>query len=370
MTDFFVENKYDTRLSGNPVYFTLVDLEIEACLLNGYKTSFSIEIDQKASSSVFVSLLTENKALGIASRLFGDKVDYNKFLRTAAEEFIKDEAKNNPDNIPYSKPVRKFLTDHKNPLKLASMCYFYSQGVKGRFEGLISSSSDLNILWDVDCQKQLFRFSANFEKIIERSFPGLPKQMNRLRKINKRMLKLTNNGITSLVTVNNSVIKYKHNSYTQISKNRYDVTAGKSVAFSYNIKRDEANLQKSNDSLLANIMHSLDSALIHEVTLNIFDKNGFTVSHLHDSLQVHPNYLQETYDELYSIYNSPLFRNLATRIFKTPWINSFPPDHFDDPEEDIKKILDLFNDFEKSKDISFFSNINKLKPNEMYPLED
>lgn len=308
--------------------------------------------------------------MGKASRLFGDKADFNIFIRNAARVYIDDAIKKTPKNIPYKNSVRNFLTNYKDPLKYAAMCYFYSQGVKGRFNGLISTASDLNLSWNAEGQKQLFHFSANFDKIIGESFPGLPDQLRLLRYINKCILDLSKNGMTCLATVNGSVIKYRHSSYTQISRNRFDVTTGKSIAFSYNIKKDRANLQKSNDSFLANIMHSLDSAFIHEVTLNLFDKHGFILSHLHDSLQMHPNHLEVTYKEIYDIYQGPLFRDLSSRVLKTPWIRSFTPDHFENPEENLQKILNLFVVFEASNDPGFFSKIKNLKPEEMYPLED
>jgi hypothetical protein len=116
LQNFFANNKVkDEKKIKNYLYFKLLELELEKTFLNKFKTSFMIEIDQKSSSSVFLSLLLKNKKLATESGLLKPNHNINLLLRKKTKEFIELKSY-------YNKEMVEFLTNNKKPHKYAFMC--------------------------------------------------------------------------------------------------------------------------------------------------------------------------------------------------------------------------------------------------------
>jgi hypothetical protein len=119
LTSFFNYNKGTVDLNYNYIYFSLLKTEIESCILNGYTTSFMVELDQKSSCAVILALLSKNQKLANYSNCIGNKNDIYAFV---TDEFIKwlKEYSKSFEGVDFSK-LYELIVKEKNFIKKTFM---------------------------------------------------------------------------------------------------------------------------------------------------------------------------------------------------------------------------------------------------------
>lgn len=101
--NFFIHNKIDLHKTKSYIYHTLLEKEINDSLSNGMKTNFMIEVDQRSSSSVFLSIIFKNRKLAEFSNLLNkEEHDIPTYLGTKTRAFCKK------NNIQNERIIREF----------------------------------------------------------------------------------------------------------------------------------------------------------------------------------------------------------------------------------------------------------------------
>jgi hypothetical protein len=53
---------------------------------------------------------------------------------------------------------------------------------------------------------------------------------------------------------------------------------------------------------------------------------GYIINHLHDSIQIHPNFLEYCYTAIFNLYSSKLFLNITNDLLFDYAIKNIPED--------------------------------------------
>ena len=77
-------------------------------------------------------------------------------------------------------------------------------------------------------------------------------------------------------------------------------------------------------SFLASYIHSMDGALMRLIIIDVYDSIEYVISHLHDSVQIHPNYYDDVIKSIINVYTTndleeSIFNNLFDRL-RNNWI--------------------------------------------------
>jgi len=127
LMSFFKSNKI-SYYKKNPLYFRLLEHDLKSVARGKTYVSALVEIDQKTSCAVFMSLLLKNKHLALFSNLLGgESVDLNEYLQKNTKDFFVKQGYNSPR-------VLEFFEKHREGQKKAFMSWCYSQQAMGRAE--------------------------------------------------------------------------------------------------------------------------------------------------------------------------------------------------------------------------------------------
>lgn len=122
---FFKQNPID-NFEKNPLYFQLLHDDLLEISKGKTTSSALIEIDQKTSCAVFMSLLLKNKHLAEFSNLLGGQsVDLNEYLQNNTESYFKEQKYE-------SERILNFFKNNRIAHKKSFMSWCYSQGAMGR----------------------------------------------------------------------------------------------------------------------------------------------------------------------------------------------------------------------------------------------
>ena len=174
-------------------YIKLLEKEIIDMFNNNFKTRFMIEIDQKSSSSVFLSLVLGNKKLSEKSNLISNENDPPKYLMNASKEFF--------DKIPsISDESKNILYNNRDLHKQLFMRYCYNQSFFGRVLTIIDN-------FNIDMESAQI-ISKHYNNFLNRKMDGVKDQINRVNKIVKYVIK-RNNVRVLIKTINGYLINWK-----------------------------------------------------------------------------------------------------------------------------------------------------------------
>jgi DNA-dependent RNA polymerase len=348
--NFFSDNKINLNLTSNIIYFKTLEIEIDKCINNNMKTDFMIEVDQKSSSSVFLSIILKNKKLAEYSNLISSKsYDIPTYLGDNTENFFKYL------NI-HNEKLLNYFKNNRNLHKKAFMTFCYNQLSWGRKKDWIEFLDDnLN---DKD-YNDLELFSLRYEDFLNDLFPDLIKQKDNLNRIIDIVIK--NNYDIILKTLDGSVIKWRiFNKKQEVRKVKNPITKN-FESFRYkNILRDKNDNMKMMKSFLPNFIHSMDATFLRLVILEMYYK-GYIINHVHDCVMINPQYLNILYDVLKKIYLKDFSDNILEICFLNPTLSIVNDDFKDQITEVFKKFIEGKDDFE--------INSENLKIDNMYPFE-
>jgi len=113
------------------------------------------------------------------------------------------------------------------------------------------------------------------------------------------------------------------------------------------------------NGFLPNLIHSIDGSIMRLISQEMIEK-GYIINHLHDSIQTHPNYLDDVYESISKIYKSNVFKNFLDINVFTPMRNSLLK------KEKIEEFDRLVMIFKKECEEI---HIDNFSAKDMYPYE-
>jgi hypothetical protein len=283
-------------------YYYLLGNEIYK-LRNTDKTNFMIEIDQKSSSTVFMSIILGDKKLASQCNLISNSVnDPPKILMSKFESFYKYKVSNDT--------LKEFTTNRKVH-KYLLMCFCYNQTHYGRTELIkeyISNYKDVSYI------------SSTYPSFIDTVFDNLSIKKDKLNNI-IRYYTINSNESIKIDTIDGSKISWF---IFKKRDNKFDKNKYKSVLvdiyISYSNKRyeeEKSDVHKTVVGLIPSFIHSLDAAIMRKIINKVYIDNKYIINHLHDSIQLHPNQYNKVLDSISYVYlNSNLDKCLDNCLLK------------------------------------------------------
>jgi hypothetical protein len=312
---FFTENPIDfLNLKGNFLYATLLCGEIYTVQLTG-KTAVMLEIDQKASGSVFLSLALRNRKLASYSNVISKEANcpYTYGMGMFPEFY---------DNFLENKDVQafNFLSKNRKLHKFAKMCYSYSQKGMGRKEDFIERWHIEEGILTKEAKAVLVEFAFKYDAFIEFVYPGISKQIKKILKVIEIVADET--GETSISNLNGEKLHWRRFKNKSVTRKSYNPVSGKQISF--RIRTIETRLGKPiidtadhKKKFLSYLIHSIDAAVMHYFILRMKKKYGYTINHLHDCVLVHPNHVDEFYEIVNELYSTDILYNIIeTSVFE------------------------------------------------------
>jgi hypothetical protein len=280
------------------LYFKLLELHILSFLKSG-RSRVLLEIDQKSSSSVLLSLLVKNKELAERSNLCGGAPrDVYKYLRSRVRELF---------DISGVCPIKESELFHsfetkKKYLKYSLMCFCYNQQTHGRamdYIGYIRSDEDII---SGSGYKALYKLAGGFPEFLNVVFPQLTEQIELINGcidfyIEKRKEIEIKTPDGCIVTWSCYLKKDKFSKF----KNPY---TGLPVGFRIGQEEAELNVKKTKTTFLPGLIHAVDGSVMRKIILDTYRKHKYVVNHLHDSIQISPNYVEELFLTINEIYRN------------------------------------------------------------------
>ncbi len=335
--DFFKKYEIDfLALKDKFLYVSLLYSEILIVIKTG-KTRVMLEIDQKASSSVFLALALRNKKLAEKSNIISlKKTCPYTYCMTKFEDFYTLFMKKRDDE------AFGFLSTNRKLHKYAKMCFAYSQSFTGRRDDFLER-------WDLEqktplkesTKEVLLEFAQKYDQFIEFVFPGINKQIKTLLKLVKLVVKET--GDMTLRNMNGEILRWRR--FKHISLVRSGFHPISKMVQKYRVETTELIGEKEVDDIqdhqrkfLSYFIHSIDAAVMHYFIVEMRKNENYTINHLHDCVLLHPNYVDPFYKIVGDLYKSPKLYNI---VFYSLF------DHIkhhvsDSSGEEIQKIMNEF----------------------------
>ncbi len=359
--NFFKDNKVKNN-TKKYIYFKLLEKDIlKIHNSNIFRSSFLVELDQKSSSSVFLSFLLKEKSLAKQCNVLSEKGnDVPLYLSSKTYDFFISKGWNSFDELNLAK---EFLENRKLH-KYSLMCFCFNQLSFGRWEQWFNNS---NIELNKSQRKCIMNFSQSYEEFLEICFPDIIKKRDAVNSIFREILMDTNE--CHIKTLDNSTLKWK------IFSKKSEIKKFKSV---YSIKNqrisfrngmidnfNELDNNKMIRSFLPGLIHSVDAAIMRIIINKLYEKTSgkCLIQHVHDAILIHPNYVNIFYQIVEIIYNE---EKVLDDILKKSFLNVNIPTM---REECVKKVLNIFEEnFEGNKDQFNWSEV-KVDSRDMYCFE-
>lgn len=360
--NFFKDNQIKNNKS-NYIYFKLLENEITKIYKsNNYKSSFLIELDQKSSSSVFLSFLFKQKSLARQCNILNEKGnDVPNYLSSKTLKFFHSKGWTTADEINI---VNDFLSNRKLH-KYAFMCFCYNQLAYGRWEQWFKNT---NIQLNEKQKDCIIKFSQSYEEFLEMCFPNIIKKRDAINNIFKEILKDINEA--HIKTLDNSTLKWKiffKKSEIKKFKSIYS-KENKRISFRNGIINNfnELDYGKMIRSFLPGLIHSIDAAVMRIIINKLYNKSGkkCLIQHIHDAVLIHPNYIDTFYFVINLIYNE---EKILDNLLKKCILNVNLPSMRNDA---IRKVLEIYKTVFENSDDNFKIEEVDINPRDMYCFEN
>ena len=270
-------------LKKNFIYKTLLVSKFKSLKETKFKTWIYVERDQKASSSVFMSILLKNKELASKSNLTGLSDDIIKFLQSRFREYFSSIIVN-------EEAILSLFEKDRNLLKKGFMFLSYGQKSIGRTNDF---KDYLTKEYGLDMNKTNFqavsKISRGFEGFVNVNLEHFCSQLAKLDKVFAFLIKASNK--YSTVTLDGALLSWvaygKPSSKVATYYNPYN---GLRKSFRlYTLKSiEKVNLRRNLRGCKANLIHSFDGAIIREFSRR-FKEKGYNILTIHDCVQYNPN---------------------------------------------------------------------------------
>jgi hypothetical protein len=367
---FFFENRLK-HFDKIPMYFELLDTEIQK-LFNAKspedkKTGLALEIDQVGSGPMLVAILTGNKKLAEKCNMMpGETHCIYSYVQEESYSYLKmtypgfcgedaDEA-------------LLFLKNNRDAQKRALMCFFYKQRHQKRTKKLKEQFEELLGRAVTDPEYTLLSiYSVKYDKFISEIFPGLNEQLALLE---EAMLLLVNNHKeVKIHTLDDCILTWDFGHFLTKKRNSWNPITQKSEKYSLSLKCMEKGKQSARArrakhvrTFRANLVHSIDAALMRFFINESYNRTGRRINHLHDCLLCHPNDVDAIFDIIRDVYCRPNMKKMATNLV----FNSFISITRGEIQEQIIRIEKEFNSKMENLD---FLNVRDFDARRCYKYE-
>ena len=291
-------------------YYALLGNEIYK-LRDENKTNFLIEIDQKSSSCVFMSILLGHAQLAQKCNLMSkDFSDPAIILMNRSHDYY---------NGKISDESLKIISLNRRIHKSLLMCFCYNQTLYGRsidLRNYLSLDSDINYI------------STTYPDFINNVFNNISIKRDSVNNIVKYYLENSEDGII-IDTLDGSRVSWfmfttkKHNNGVEKRKFKSAITEEN---ISYSLKTYDTNtidMRKIILGLLPSLIHSIDGAIMRMIIVEVNTRYNYTINHLHDSIQFHPNQYRNILEAISEVYTNNnlescidrcLFNNMSNNL--------------------------------------------------------
>lgn len=319
---FFNENPVSISESENPLYVMLLHSEILQVEKTG-TSSINIEIDQTASGMVFLSYVLKNRQLGEQCNLLSRKLvspyeycmsKFSEFYHSTinGKEMFPSEYKNDV--------ILKFFCTDKKVHKYALMCFSYSQKQFGRMIDFSKRFKELKTLNPNEAEyKTLQRFANVYEDFMDFCFKDLNKQIRLLEKIVMFVLNETRK--TGIITLEGDKLEWSFHKSSRRIRKYLDLKTLKARPYSVQVPLIDLNdlplidKRRHVNCFLSYLIHSIDASVMRLIMEEMYRKTSYKINHLHDCVILHPNYADDFFDIVESLYTSQKMHNLTETLF-------------------------------------------------------
>lgn len=330
-------------------YRVLLGLEIIQLPEKDFKSGYMLEIDQKSSASVILSILMGDKILAEQTNLISknENKDVNKFIMNKSKEWF--EGKITPESLEIMSNNRKFH-------KYLFMCFIYNETFFGRFKRIsnfLTTDQDILII------------AKEYPEFINSVFPSVYKKKQLFNSIVKFYLVKTNKGV-ELETLDGSIVSwfvYKkiHDANTRI-KVTHPLTKERVSVSHSPLDINNINVKKILAGMLPHLIHSIDGSLMRKIIIEVYENKKYIINHLHDSIQFSPNNHELILKSIEKVYKDEKIKKiLKDGFFKRLENNLLPED-----KKEFKRLVDEFFSYEYH---DLLITEETLNINGMFPFE-
>jgi|APIni6443716594_1056825.scaffolds.fasta_scaffold00836_3 hypothetical protein len=320
---------YDSELP----YFILLQNELRKVFQasNLPNTHISVEINQDVSSVVYLALFLRNRRLASACNLISnypkEPFDVYMYVSRCIENFLvgltySKNSKGEEITIlnDGSHKVFEFFQKTRKASKYALIGFCYNQTQRERLTQWVNiweevyEESPSNYEYEI-----LNKFANSYGLFLEKLFPNLRSQLDRLTKALEILLKAGSK--LKLKTLDGSVLHWDF--YKTVSKRRYYYNPSADAHCRYRLKsisegdqeQPLVDIRRHKTALLPNIIHSIDAAIMRIVTKRLYERTGYTINYFHDCVLLHPNHVDIYYEIITELFTSKDFLNMADNLF-------------------------------------------------------
>jgi hypothetical protein len=321
-----------------PIYKLVLQKELQLLKHNNYKTSIMIEVDQRSSATVLLSLILGNEHLGRITNLLSKDQTADLPLMLMGESSSWFSTKEMSDE-----GFKNFTTERQIHKRLV-MLFGYGLTYIGRLaeaRKCVTNEKDAQII------------AKQYTNFIDEAIPNLSNQKKLLNSLIREFLNLSKEGIT-IKTLDGSVLYWrilkkimkkstKGRTEEGSTKKYYSLFSKTNKSYYSSNYEDQTSINKMIASFLASYTHSVDGALMRLVILEVYDRTDYIISHLHDSIQFHPNHYDNIMESILDVYTANDLGNLIDKTLLIPLRSKVKT------EEDRKIINDKIIEFKNSR---------------------
>lgn len=327
------------------IYHILLKMEIEKIISSKKKkTGFMVEVDQKTSSLVIGSLILGDNELARAANINSTTaMDAAKILMEKSYSWFKGKI---------SDESLVILSTTRDIHKYLLMCALYNEtyyGRRRRLESYIKNYEDVNTL------------AKLYPEFIDSTFQNFSLKKSKLNDIVRFSLK-QNNPI-NITTIDGSLLtwyifkegkaklkkgdhkklekKVSSDEQVNLKKKYSSPLSGNPV--NYDAKKmlvDKKDKRKMLSGFLPSYIHSIDGAIMRLILLNIYDKEKYIITHLHDSIQFHPNYYDSVINSITEVYCSKKLDNILDKTLLQGLRAQLLPEKLEEFDEFVNSFKD------------------------------
>lgn len=308
-------------------YYYLLGKEIEDLIDNNFKTGFLLEIDQKASSSVLLSIILGDNILAQQTNLISKSEikDANSYIMKKSVEWFKGKI---------SEESYKIVCEERKLHKYLFMCSIYNQTMYGRMKRVkeyIKNGSDM------------ITISTQYPEFINSVFPSISDKKSKFNKIVSYFLVNSEKPI-EIETLDGSVITWhifdkplKINNKIKVKNPVTKLYEGLHLNL---LDPRGTNKKKTIAGMLPSLIHSVDGSIMRLLILNVYEKDGYIINHLHDSVQFHPSKYDQILESITEVYTSKKFEDLLMKRFLEKLRKNLLEEKVDEFDKLVKDLYD------------------------------
>lgn len=315
-----------------------------------------LEIDQVASGVMLLSYFLRNKTMAEQSNVIGGSAaDPYDYCRRNFEDFYEKHMVERDSN------VLKFISSSRKTHKYALMCFSYAQTHIGRVEDFSERfHEEYNRQPDQNEIKVLNEFARKYPDFMHFVFPNTQKQLDIIYKVVDVVVKEL--GYLPFKNLQGETFQWTFFKYRTTSRSSYDpisLRPKKYKSYKYQeilLKKDvkeslgddffedeeimTSKLMKDPNTFrrkaLSYFIHCIDASIIHRFIIEMRERHGYTVNHLHDCVLVYCNFVENFFDLVKEIYSSRELYDMCDRLF-FDHVSSHVSEHTKKEIEELKE---------------------------------